>query len=106
MKVSTTDFDQFDQKTGRRGSMALHVTKNESSIQQIGLYRGPLGMVEVWTFQVLPRPNQWTTLETIHDGRTYRRRWRRAWGRKTLTRLCREFLEDLHRQSSPDRIPL
>jgi hypothetical protein len=51
------------------------------------------GFVLAWT--VNEGKWQTTKLEFIHSGVKYHRRWDRVFGKKTITRLAREFMEDV-----------
>lgn len=42
---------------------------------------------------------EYTRLEFVWNGRLYQRIWHRSWGRQTITRLAREFAEDVVEES-------
>lgn len=57
-----------------------------------------LGLVEVQVQLTIDgRAAPWTNLTGIRrsDGQPFRRSWPRVWSNRTLSTLCRRFLEDL-----------
>lgn len=95
MPVRKPDFEQTDYKASTRYGLHLHTLSDDEYVEQAGTFSDPRGMVEIWTLRATKRPAEWTTLNTIHGGRSITRRWKRAWSRKTLPQLCRQFLTEI-----------
>jgi len=66
----------------------LALTRNDYGYTT-GAYVHPLGIVRVVRFSTV------TSLYLVRAKREYQRRWERYWGDKTISRLAREFLEDM-----------
>lgn len=58
-----------------------------------GVYRHPAGLVEITVFS--HGSIRVTCLRAIRQGRTIMRRWETIWPERTLSRLCREFIEEV-----------
>lgn len=82
MEKGLAAFEEANWASGKRGWLS-ELTDNA------GVYRHPLGLAEWAT------GHGWTWIGTICDGRVISRRWPRGLGRRTISRLCREMLEDL-----------
>ena len=54
-----------------------------------GVFINRLGVVRVCQFTTV------TALYLVRGGIEYQRCWDRRWGRKTISRLAREYLEDM-----------
>ena len=90
--VRLGDYEQSDWAVGR-AYLSYDADRGE------GVYRHPLGLVQVDT--IAASPIRATYLRLIHEGREYSRRWGVVWGERTIARLCREFIEDVIVQPQP-----
>lgn len=79
--------DQFDQYENKRTLGGLHLT-HDGKVRH-GVYENADGMVRVYQFPGV------TALFFIREGVETVRRWNRLWERKTVSRLAREFLEEM-----------
>lgn len=84
-----TRMSDYEERDWAAGRAYLAMGCWQGSYRQ-GVYRHPLGLVEVYE-QVGSRPM--TSLRFRHRGRDYTRTWRTVWGDKTLARLARELID-------------
>ncbi|MGK2286908.1 hypothetical protein [Pedomonas sp. V897] len=84
--VKLGDYEQSDWAVGRT-YLSYDADRGK------GVYRHPLGLVQVDT--IAASPIRATCLRLIHEGREYSRRWEAIWGERTIARLCREFIEEV-----------
>jgi hypothetical protein len=87
-KVTTADFEVWSYAV-TRGWLRLRRNGGPEAYYWTGEYVRPGGVVDVY------RQYNLTRLELLVDGRMCVRTWRRYWGNKTISRLAREFIEDL-----------
>lgn len=92
-KVSKNDFDQTAWRIG--GSLMLSESKTDAGSEFQGTWFSHHFMADVWVLQTGKPEHDWTVLITVVDGRMVRRSWRRAWDRRTIPSLCRQFEADL-----------
>lgn len=88
-RVTTEDYSDFDYVPWR-GYLSLPETKTPRGSFWNGTYTHRLGLVEVY------RQEDLTALRAVVDGRLHNRHWRCFWSDKTISMLCRRFLEELH----------
>lgn len=88
-RVRTSDFHQQEWLLGRSW---LSMTPWDGESRR-GHFRSLHGIVQVF----LSRNPRWTvtTIEFIHDGVSYSRRWKTLFGDKTIARLARELVEEV-----------
>ena len=61
----------------------------------VGTWDGPYGSARIITF-LQPDAFQGTSIYFNHEGYSYTRRWPTRFGKKTLARLAREFMEEIY----------
>jgi hypothetical protein len=89
MSISTADFSASSWSVGR-GYLRLHRHGDLSSgYYWMGEYIHPRGVVTVY------RQDNFTRMDLLVGGRLCSRSWARRWGDKTISRLAREFVEDV-----------
>lgn len=84
-RTTLSDFEEYGWTVGR-GYLALGAP-NDNGLQT-GVYRHPIGVVEVDVGYGM------TAIGIIREGISIHRRWPRELAPKVISRLCREFLEE------------
>ncbi len=83
--MSLANYEEYGWAIGRGG---LSISDPDDNGFRTGVYRHRLGLVEV------DLGYGWTSIAVIRGGRSVRRRWPRELGLRTISRLCREMMED------------
>lgn len=95
MTIRMTDFEQAEWACGRP-YLSAGLWQGERHKYRMPTYRHDLGVVEIYE-QTGPYPM--TNMRFRRAGRDHCRTWRTTWGDRTLSRLAREFLEDVCRST-------
>lgn len=90
MKVRTRNFERHEWPVGRS---YLTPMRPDGAYSANGVFIHPKGFARVFTFK--GEKTQESHVIFIHEGRRYSRRWRQAWGDRTLARLAREMIEEV-----------
>lgn len=89
MRVTTADYSVYSSRSAR-GYLMLHRHGGpEHGYYWTGAFMHPRGIVQVY------RQHDYTRLSFADGLRVCHRSWERYWGDRTISRLAREFIQDL-----------
>ena len=71
------------------GRLRMYVHTSKAEKYYTGEFVDPRGIATVY------RENGITRIDFAHQGRCYSRSWQRAYGDRTIARLCRAFITEL-----------
>lgn len=89
MTVRMDDYEEYDYAMHDRGWLAIEDW--EASEARYGTFHYKNGDMRIYQ----QRHPSVTRIRATSRGRTYNRVWRKVWTDNTLSRLCRQFADDL-----------